>query len=57
MGQKALCSVLLDSYPGSMGRRGSPPSTQNPSSFSATMGSGLLDDPAIMLVKNNHMSE
>ena len=42
---------LLDTYPGSMGRRGSQSSEANHSSFLAAMGSGLMDEPAVMFGK------
>jgi hypothetical protein len=46
-----FAAYLLDTYPGSMFRRGSQASEVNHSSFQAAMGSGLNDDPAVMLQK------
>jgi hypothetical protein len=46
-----FAAYILDSYPGSMGRRGSSPSEQNHSSYVATIGSGFVDDPCVMLEK------
>jgi hypothetical protein len=44
-------TYLLDNHIGSLGRRGSSPSEQNHSSYVATIGSGFMDDPCVMLQK------
>ena len=46
-----FAAYILDSYPGSLGRRGSSHSEQNHSSFISTIGSGFSDDPCIALQK------
>ena len=46
-----FAAYLLDSYPGSLNRRGSSASEQNHSSYVAIIGSGFTDNPCLMLEK------
>jgi hypothetical protein len=46
-----FAAYLLDSYPGSLNRRGSSPSEQNHASFVAIIGAGAVDNPCVMLEK------
>ena len=49
-----FASYLLQTYPGSMGHKGSSPSEQKHSSFVAAIGSSFVDDPCVQLQKMVH---